>query len=59
MKLAEVRAIAKSKGIISFGKTREALVREIQRTERNRDCFNRGQSTSCGQARCAWREDCR
>jgi len=59
MKLAEIKTVAKSKGINHVGKTKESLIREIQKTERNRDCFNRGNSDSCGQAHCAWRTDCK
>jgi hypothetical protein len=42
MKLTEVKTVAKSKGVNPVGKTKESLIREIQKTERNRDCFNRG-----------------
>ena len=59
MKMAEVRTLAKKKGINTFSKTKESLIREIQRAESCRDCFNRGQSASCGQTHCAWRSDCK
>jgi hypothetical protein len=59
MKMTEIKTVAKSKGVNAFGKTKDALVREIQKAERNRDCFNRGESTHCGQAGCAWRTDCK
>ena len=58
MKMTEIRSIAKSKGINSFGKDKEALIREIQRSEHNRDCYNRGESAACSQTQCAWRNDC-
>ncbi|HUU09276.1 MAG TPA: SAP domain-containing protein [Phycisphaerae bacterium] len=59
MKMAEVQRIAKSKGVKSTLKSKEALVREIQRAENNRDCFNRGERDACGQETCAWRVDCK
>ena len=34
MKLAEIKTVAKSKGINHVGKTKESLIREIQKTER-------------------------
>ena len=59
MKMAEIIAVAKQKGVISFGKKKQDLIREIQRAEKNRDCFNRGESTKCGQKGCTWRTDCK
>ena len=59
MKMAEIKTVAKAKRVNPFGKTKEALVREIQKAEQNRDCFNRGESDACGQATCAWRTDCK
>ena len=57
MKMAEIRSCAKEKGINPVGKTKETLIRAIQAAEKNRDCFNRGESTACGQIGCAWRSD--
>jgi hypothetical protein len=59
MKMQEIRARAEALGINSIRKGKEALVREIQQAEGNRDCFNRGESQTCGQLACAWRSDCR
>jgi hypothetical protein len=59
MKVAEIKTLAKAKGVNPNGKTKESLVREIQKAERNRDCFNREESAQCGQAHCAWRVDCK
>ncbi|MBM4018026.1 MAG: SAP domain-containing protein [Planctomycetes bacterium] len=59
MKMPEVRTIARKKGVNAFGKTKEALIREIQKAEQFRDCFNRGESASCGQRHCSWRSDCK
>jgi len=59
MKLAEVRSLAKRLGISASGKSKETLIHEIQRAENNRDCYNRGESTTCGQVGCTWRGDCK
>jgi hypothetical protein len=57
MKITEVRTLAKKKGVNPVGKSKETLIRAIQAAEHNRDCFNRGESTRCGQPNCAWRVD--
>ena len=59
MKQADIRSRAKRMGISPFGKSKEMLIREIQRAENNRDCYNRGESTTCGQVGCTWRDDCK
>jgi hypothetical protein len=59
MKMQEIRARAEALGINSLRKGKEALIHEIQQAEGNRDCFNRGESQTCGQLACAWRSDCR
>ena len=59
MKIQEIRVRAKALGINGNRKGKESLIREIQRTEGNRDCFNRGESQSCGQLACSWRSDCK
>ena len=59
MKMAEVISVAKQKGVNPVGKKKQDLIRLIQQAEKNRDCFNRGESTTCGQTGCAWRGDCK
>ena len=59
MKMQAVRARAKALGINGNRKSKEALIRGIQQAEGNRDCFNRGESRTCGQLACAWRSDCK
>jgi len=59
MKMTEIRKVAKAKGVNAFGMTKQDLIRAVQRAENNRDCFNRGESSACGQAACAWRSDCK
>jgi hypothetical protein len=59
MKMAEVVGVAKKRGLNPFGKKKLDLIREIQLAEGNRDCYNRNESKTCGQAGCAWRSDCK
>ena len=58
MKLDEIKEIAKQHNI-KVGKMKKAeLVRAIQQAENNDVCFETGQSDTCGQDDCLWREDC-
>lgn len=57
MKMQEVRQKAKQFQISSFGKTKEALIREIQKAEGNFDCFKTA-SDYCDQWACCFRTDC-
>jgi hypothetical protein len=57
MKMQEVRQKAKHFHISSFGKTKESLVREIQRAEGNFDCFKTAMDY-CDQWACCFRSDC-
>ncbi len=58
MKIDEIRAIARSRGLFP-GRLRKAdLVRNIQKAEGNVPCFDTGAVQSCGQKDCLWREDC-
>lgn len=57
MNMAEIRKMAKGLNIRSFGKTKVALVREIQITQGNFDCFARVEEY-CDQLKCDFRESC-
>lgn len=57
MKMQEVRVIAKSLGINSFGKTKADLIREIQRAEGNFDCYGSAHGY-CDQLECIFRSSC-
>ncbi len=55
--MQEIRALAKSLGINSFGKSKVDLIKEIQRKEGNFDCF--GTATDfCDQVECLFRSSC-
>jgi len=58
MKMAEIQKIARQMGIKSIGKMNKTLlIREIQRTEGNFDCYGTDPH-SCGQPECLWLKDC-
>ena len=58
MKLQEVKAIAKRKGVDPARMKKDELIKAIQRAEGNNDCFGTAPSVECGQMNCLWREDC-
>lgn len=57
MKLAEIKEIAKQRGVRSGKMSKAELIRTIQLHESNSPCFG-GAAESCDQAGCLWREDC-
>jgi hypothetical protein len=57
MKMQEIRQMAKKLGINSFGKTKTDLIREIQRTEGNFDCYGTAVD-DCDQQECLFRPSC-
>lgn len=58
MNVSEIRQIAKEYGVKPGKLSKIALVREIQRTEGNFDCFGTAISGDCDQFACLWRKDC-
>lgn len=57
MKMNEIRALAKSLGINSFGKSKVELIKEIQRKQGNFDCFGTAMDY-CDQLECIFRASC-
>ena len=58
MHMQEVREIAKIDGIKTAKLTKASIIKQIQRTEGNFDCFATAVDQQCDQAGCLWREDC-
>jgi len=58
IKIADVRKLAREKGLKSGQKTKVALIRAIQRAEGYNDCFATSYVAECDQMNCLWREDC-
>jgi hypothetical protein len=57
MKMNEVRAMAKNLEIKTFGKSKAALIKEIQRKEGNFDCFGSA-ADYCDRHDCLFRSSC-
>jgi hypothetical protein len=58
MNVQQIRAIARERGLKPGNASKVELVRAIQRSEGNSDCFARADSNFCDQTGCLWREDC-
>lgn len=58
MRVTEVRVIAKAMGIKAGNLPKTELIKTIQKTEGNFDCFATAESGECDQTGCCWREDC-
>ena len=58
MKLEEIRSIAKSCGIKSGHLSKTDLIKSIQASEGNFECFATACNGECDQANCLWRDDC-
>ena len=58
MLMQQIREIAKDYGIKTARVSKENLIKEIQRTEGNFDCFASADAGECDQSGCLWRDDC-
>jgi hypothetical protein len=58
MNLAQIKAVARDRGVKPGRMKKAELVRALQLAEGNVECFVTGQADSCGQQECLWREDC-
>ena len=58
MNMQDIRSIAKEFGLKTGKMTKIDLVRTIQLTEGNFDCFATASAGECDQSGCMWRKDC-
>jgi hypothetical protein len=58
MKFQDIRKIAKKMGFSVGRLNKMELIRAIQKTEGNDDCFATPYVRECNQMNCLWREDC-
>jgi hypothetical protein len=56
MKMDDIRAIAKKRGIKPGKMNKAALIKSIQIKEGNVDCYKT--ITDCSQMDCCWRQSC-
>ncbi|MBI5194140.1 MAG: SAP domain-containing protein [Nitrospirae bacterium] len=57
MKVEEIKKIAQKMGVPAVGPKAE-MIKTIQRTEGNFDCFGTAADGFCDQGGCLWRTDC-
>ena len=58
MKIQEIRAIAKRKGVRSAKMRKGDIIRAIQEAEGNFPCFETAHDGHCDRCDCAWSEEC-
>lgn len=58
MTLKEIKEMAKEKGIKVGNMKKANIIRAIQKSEGNFDCFGTATTGMCDQMNCMWREDC-
>lgn len=58
MQMNEVRNIAKGHGVKTSRLAKADIIRLIQKSEGNFDCFATPEDGYCDQLTCLWREDC-
>lgn len=58
MKIQAIRNIAKSRSIDPGTLSKTELIKSIQSSEGNFDCFATAYAGECDQIGCSWREDC-
>ncbi|HEX9078260.1 MAG TPA: SAP domain-containing protein [Desulfuromonadaceae bacterium] len=58
MTFAEIKDIARERGVRIAGMKKAEIVRAIQLKEGNEPCFATGRAAECGQARCLWVKAC-
>jgi len=58
MKMQDIRKIAQKNGLKASRLNKTLLVKQIQITEGNFDCFATASNDYCDQPACIWQDDC-
>jgi hypothetical protein len=58
MNMQEIRGLARQYGIKPSHMSKTHLVRAIQQSEKNFDCYATATDGYCDQVNCLWRTDC-
>ncbi len=58
MTFQEIRKMAKGMGVNPYRKKKVEIIRGIQQTENNIDCFATDRMDYCKEHECLWRTDC-
>ena len=54
----EIQKLAKGMGIKTYRMKKTEIIRSIQRTENNIDCYATPRVEHCSEDTCLWRNDC-
>lgn len=58
MNMTQIKDVAKERGVKPGRMKKADLIRAIQQSEDNPQCFAIGQLDQCREDGCLWREDC-
>lgn len=58
MKINDVRKMAKGMHINTYGMKKEDIIRAVQLSENNVECFATERVGYCNEDKCSWRGDC-
>lgn len=58
MNMQDIRKIAQQNGLKTGKLNKTLLVKQIQTTEGNFDCFASASNDYCDQSACIWQDDC-
>jgi len=58
MQMNKIRSIAKDHGLKTSRLAKAEIIRMIQKSEGNFDCFATPENGNCDQLGCLWRDDC-
>lgn len=58
MNLKEIKEIAQKMGLKPGKMKKDEIIRAVQRSEGNFDCFGTASNGECTQQDCMWRADC-
>ena len=58
MKFNEIRKMAKEMQINTYRMKKTDIIRTIQKTENNIECYGTERINNCNEEMCLWRDDC-
>ena len=58
MRFQEIRKVAKGMDINTYRMKKTDIIRVIQKTEGNIDCYGTARVESCQEQMCLWKNDC-
>ena len=58
MNVNEIKKMAKTMGVNTYGMKKTDIVRAIQRAESNLECYGTERVNACHESGCLWRDAC-